>query len=263
MSSGYITSWFMSSAVRAWAVRAAVSPRGILNIGNQWANCGDVGIKIHICLENLDNPVGGFQMDLCESIDDCLECTECELPERKQMLDCLVNYVDSGPTAGCCRVILFAKNPGGLINPGECDVVTIVYKLKDLEECCDTCIEIDGENIIVTDEYGYELSSSVGETGMVCPYVCGDVWPEESSPGAGDCGDSVIDIFDILEEVDIALNDDADACQAGPRSDVPTGTPPYCLDPDGVVDILDVMVIIDMVLHRQDCCSYYYVGTIY
>ncbi len=108
----------------------------------------------------------------------------------------------------------------------------------------------------------YEISGVIGDLGAVCPYVCGDVWPEESSPGAGDCGDAIIDIFDILEEVDIVLTE-ADSCQAGPRSDVPTGTPPYCLDPDGVVNILDVMVIIDMVLQRQDCCSYWYAGIIY
>jgi hypothetical protein len=196
------------------------------------------------------------------------------------MFDCVVNELPNG----CCRVILFAKHPGGLINPGECDVVRIVYELSDAPECCSTCISIDGTGIVLSDEYGYDVGGVVGDTGEVCPYVCGDVAPEdnfrcnvsglvcttdadcpvpmESCIDTG-CGDSIIDIFDILEEVDIALNDDANACQAGPRSDVPTGTPPYCLDPDGVVNILDVMVIIDMVLDRQDCCSYWYAGIIY
>ena len=128
---------------------------------------------------------------------------------------------------------------------------------------CDECIEIDGTNIVVVDEYGYQVDALIGDLGTICPYVCGDVDPGESSPGAGDCGDADVDIFDILEEVDIALNDNADACQVGPRSDVPTGTPPYCTDPDGVVNILDIMVLIDMVLGRQDCCSYYYIGIIY
>jgi hypothetical protein len=235
---------------------------GIINIGSFWANCGDVGIKIKLCLLNFSDPIGGLQIDLCEEGHDttnCLICVECELTERTAMFDCVVNELPNG----CCRVILFAKHPGGLINPGECDVVTIVYELSDDPDCCDTCITIDGEGIVLSDEYGYDILGVIGTTGEVCPYVCGDVWPEESSPGAGDCGDSIIDIFDILEEVDIALNDDADACQAGPRSDVPTGTPPYCLDPDGTVNILDVMVIIDMVLDRQDCCSYWYAGIIY
>ncbi len=57
---------------------------------------------------------------------------------------------------------------------------------------------------------------------------------------------------------------------------MPTGTPgrlpPGCDDavdvdgccpPDGNVDIFDVMVLIDMALDRQDCCTYYYTGVIY
>jgi hypothetical protein len=95
--------------------------------------------------------------------------------------------------------------------------------------------------------------------------MCGDIEPGESAPGAGDCGDGDVDIFDILEEVAFALGTKTpDSCQAV-RANVPTGTPPNCLDPDeeGVIDILDIMVIIDMALHRQDCCSYYYGGMIY
>ena len=34
-------------------------------------------------------------------------------------------------------------------------------------------------------------------------------------------------------------------------------------EPLGPSKLLDVMVIVDMVLNRQDCCSYYYGGTIY
>ena len=34
---------------------------------------------------------------------------------------------------------------------------------------------------------------------------CGDVWPPESSPGAMDCGDGVVDIYDVIGEIDLAL----------------------------------------------------------
>jgi len=241
---------------------------GVINIGDWWANCGDVGVKIDICLQNLVIPVGGFQIDLCEDVDDCLICTECELTERTVIFDCMVNELENG----CCRVILFAKHPGGLINPGECNIVRIVYEIRDTPECCDTCIGIDGENIVLSDEYGYDRLGVVGDTGEVCPFVCGDVWPPQSAPGLNDCGDGVIDLFDILEEISFVLGDPADApddCQGnptGPRDDVPTGTPiilpAQCLPPDGVINILDVMVLIDMALGRQDCCSYYYAGII-
>ena len=53
-----------------------------------------------------------------------------------------------------------------------------------------------------------------------------------------------------------------DDCQVM-RADVPTGTPPNCVPPDGSINILDIMVIIDMALNRQDCCSFYYQGIIY
>jgi hypothetical protein len=148
--------------------------------------------------------------------------------------------------------------------------VIVVFEIRDIPECCDTCIEIDGTNIILADEYGYNIVGTVTDTGEVCPYVCGDVYPPDD-PGttAWDCGDGEIDIFDILEEVAFALDTkDPDDCQGpepdlGPRDDVPTGTPPDCIDPDGVINILDVMVIIDMALNRQDCCSYWYAGIIY
>ena len=86
----------------------------------------------------------------------------------------------------------------------------------------------------------------------------------------------MVDIYDIMCEVDFALGATTpDDCQAM-RADVPTGTPGLmgncpdpeteiggCCPPDGVIDILDIMVLIDMALDRQDCCSYYYMGIIY
>jgi hypothetical protein len=246
------------------------------------------------------------------------------MTERTVLFDCVVNELANG----CCRVILFSKNPGGLINPGECDIVTIVYEISDDPACCDECIPIDGMGIIVTDEYGYDILGVIGELGEVCPYECGDIEPGCASlvcsnnssiactidsecgggypvptcsvcaPGAT-CGDGDVDIFDILLEVDFALGTKRpDSCQAGSRSNVPTGTPPYCLAPDqncsvtqlpcaedadclgglipppfgpdlcvndlqSQIDILDIMVIIDMALDRQDCCSYYYAGIIW
>jgi len=269
---------------------------GVINIGDFWANCGDVGVKIHICLKNLNIPVGGFQMDLCENPlrqcagmsdlceddddclgsvtgktydvpcvitgadPDCLVCVECEMTERSTMFDCVVKELENG----CCRVILFSKNPGGLINPGECDIGTIVYEIRDDPECCNACIEVGGENIVVTDEYGYQLASTMGGVGSVCPFQCGDVEPADDPDEPGwDCGDGDVDVFDFMEMVDFSLNlKTPDSCQAV-RADVPIGTPPICIAPDGVIDALDLMVINGMLLDRQDCCSYYSDGTIY
>ena len=102
-------------------------------------------------------------------------------------------------------------------------------------------------------------------TGTPCPanQGCGDLYPDESYPGAMDCGDGATDIFDILEGVALALGEKTpDACQTE-RANVPTGTPPYCVAPDEAINVLDIMVIIDMALDRPDCCSYYYLGEFY
>ena len=235
-----------------------------------WAAPGDVGVKVDLCLDNRTtdkcspNEVGGIQVDICDE-PDCLTCVGCELTERTVIFDCVVLEQPDG----CCRVILFSKHPGGVINPGICSVVKIDYVLCDETdpdcpaECnAQDCIVLTPEGIKIADQYGYAIAST-GIAGEVCPFECGDVYPPESTPGAKDCGDGVVDIFDILAEVDFALGAVVpDACQLI-RGDVPTGTPPYCQDPNGVIDIFDVMVIIDMALNRQDCCSYYYMGIIY
>jgi hypothetical protein len=73
----------------------------------------------------------------------------------------------------------------------------------------------------------------------------------------------MVDIYDIMCEVDLALTaTDPDDCQH-PRADLPTGTPPNCVAPDGAIDILDIMVITDMALNRSDCCTFYYTGVIF
>jgi hypothetical protein len=215
-------------------------------------------IKNRICLDNPSVLVGGIQFDICDE-PDCLTCIDCELTERTVMFDCVVLELPDG----CCRVIMFCKNPGCAINPGLCDIVTVVMQTKDPlpAECAEGCIIETFGNIVVSDYDGFEIIGS-GVAGELCPVVCGDVCP----PGTGlanDCGDGVVDIYDIMCEVDFALTATTpNACQL-PRADVPTGTPPNCTPPDGDIDIMDIMVLIDMALNRQDCCSFYYQGIIY
>ena len=218
-----------------------------------------VTIKNKICLDNPGVLVGGLQFDICDE-PDCLICIDCELTERTVIFDCFVLELPNG----CCRVILMSKNPGGAINPGLCDVVTIVMQTKPgaPAECGTECIEENIVNIVASDYLGYLLASA-GIGGTLCPVVCGDVCPAGGGSDIGDCGDGVVDIYDIMCEVDFALTATIpNVCQAA-RADVPTGTPPGCEDPDGSINILDIMVLIDMALNRQDCCSFYYLGIMY
>jgi hypothetical protein len=215
-----------------------------------------VTIKNKICLQNPDKLVGGIQFDICDE-PDCLTCIDCELTERTVMFDCVVLELPNG----CCRVIMFCKNPGCAINPGECDIVTVVMQTNGNTECGEDCIVEEITGIVASDYDGYELAGA-GLPGTICPVVCGDVCPPGSG-SANDCGDGVVDIYDIMCEVDLALTATTpNDCQL-PRADVPTGTPPNCTAPDGSIDILDIMVLIDMALNRQDCCSFFYQGIIY
>jgi hypothetical protein len=218
-----------------------------------------VTVKNKICMNNPDKLVGGIQFDICDT-PDCLTCIDCELTERTVMFDCFVLELPNG----CCRVIMICKNPGCAINPGECTIVTVVMQTKQdaPDECGEDCILEVLTGIVASDYDGFPLAAS-GVEGSVCPVVCGDVCPPASAPDANDCGDGMVDIYDIMCEVDLALTATTpDDCQA-PRADVPTGTPPDCFAPDGDINILDIMVLIDMALNRQDCCSFWYQGIIY
>ncbi len=57
------------------------------------------------------------------------------------------------------------------------------------------------------------------------------------SGGAPPCGDGVIDLFDILEMVDIILGlVEPTPCQVD-NGDVPNGMPPYCGSPAGTAEL--------------------------
>jgi hypothetical protein len=215
-----------------------------------------VTVKNRICLDNPSDLVGGIQFDICDT-PDCLTCIDCELTERTVMFDCAVLELPDG----CCRVLMFCKNPGCAINPGTCNIVTLVMQTNGNPECGEECVIEDITGIVASDYDGFELGGA-GIPGALCPVVCGDVCPPGSGT-ANDCGDGAVDIYDIMCEVDLALTLTApNDCQAA-RADVPTGTPPWCEEPDGSINILDIMVLIDMALNRQDCCSFYYTGVIY
>ena len=212
-----------------------------------------VTVKNRICLDNPSDLVGGIQFDICDT-PDCLTCIDCELTERTVMFDCAVLELPDG----CCRVLMFCKNPGCAINPGICDIVTLVMQTNGNPECT-ACIDENITNIVLSDYDGFELDGA-GIPGSLCPVLCGDVCPPGDDIA---CGDGVVDIYDIMCEVDLALTLTApNDCQSA-RADVPTGTPPWCTEPDGEINILDIMVLIDMALNRQDCCSFYYQGLIY
>jgi len=125
----------------------------------------------------------------------------------------------------------------------------------------------DGNTVFCDDNCPDVFNSDQADTdvdgiGDVCN-ICGDVYPRENPPDNPYCGDGIVDIFDLLEEIDFILGIiEPSDCQLT-RANVPTGTPPYCDDHDEEIDIFDALVMVDMALGKSNCFDYCYFGKIY
>jgi hypothetical protein len=158
----------------------------------------------------------------------------------------------------------------GLIREGEGVVATVLYDVIDAEACPD-CVDLCITGVEAADQFNENLCACT-DSGQVCFDVCGDLYPRDClDPGCAPCGDGVVNLFDILEMVDIILGFvEPTPCQVD-NGDVPNGMPPYCGSPAGttnclandVVDIYDLLVIIDMALGKANCCDYCLSGEIY
>jgi len=204
----------------------------------------------------------------CIAVDN-LVCTECVVDEdRTPEFICTVNE----QADGSCEVALYSTEPDDLIQQGDGAVARIKFDVlgkKTSKECIDL-IPLDRD---IADQFNEPLCA-VPKTGQICFRICGDVYPQDCYE-CESCGDGIVDIFDILEEIDIILDlQNASFCQkmCG-HGDVPLGMPPYCGDPagvnppncncDGEIDIFDALVIIDKALSKMNCCDYCMFGEIY
>ena len=206
----------------------------------------------------------------CQDGDDNLVCTECIVdPDRALEFTCSANEQPDGS----CRVVLYNTNPSALLERGRGTIATVVYDAID--PGAGDCVCLMPVNIEASDQFNEDLCACQ-DPGDVCFRTCGDIYPQDciGGPcgGSGDtCGDGVVDLFDILEAIDIILGlQEATICQIE-NGDVPNGMPPYCGNPagtpncegDGDVDIFDVLVMIDKALGKANCCDYCLFGQIF
>ena len=238
-----------------------------LTIGKANASPGDVDIPIEVNLENLNDKVRGVQVDVCD-VDDYLtpSINACEITERTPGFICLFNELQNG----CVRVILLSLIDEPL-DEGKGPIFTLKYDVSG-EAPSEECRELNPENVKVSDEFKNVITVDISY-GEFCFFVCGDVYPQKHPPNDTLCGDGVVDIFDVLEEIDIVLGLQAASDCQKLHGDVPLGMPPYCGDPagvnppncetDGIIDIFDALVIIDKSLSRMNCCDYCMYGEIY
>jgi hypothetical protein len=233
----------------------------ILSVLDKKVSPDDNATEATVAMANPNHAVKAIEVDLVD-VGDCLTCTGCNAdPDRALDYTCSANE----QADGSCKVVLATFNPAGLIEEGSGDIFTVDY----VGDCPGCVIITAGTTVNVADRFGDPLCACF-EDGEICEFACGDIYPRECLPLDPECGDGVVDIFDILEEIDFILNViDPSLCQEG-RADVPTGTPPYCgcvgdeiCQTDGVIDIFDLLVIIDMALGKANCCDYCASGAIY
>ncbi len=224
-------------------------------------------VVVDISVTNNSNTIRAMDITIDEVAGDNLVCTSCVAdPDRALNFTCTA----AEQPDGSCRVVLFS--PVGVINQGEGVVASVIYDVVDGQPCPD-CVELAITAIEAADQFNEDLCACV-DTGEVCFDVCGDIFPRDClNPDCAPCGDGVVDLFDILEMVDIILAVDgytATPCQLD-NGNVPNGMPPYCGNPSGTtncltdqeINIFDLMVIIDMALGKANCCDYCTSGSIF
>jgi hypothetical protein len=239
----------------------------ILDIGETTVSPDTDSLEATISLTNNDHMVKAldFKIGECQDGEDNLACTGC-FPDPDRALGFTCTAAEQPD--GTCRVVLYS--PAGLIAPGEGQIATVIYDQINPEACPD-CVCLQAMNVQMADQYNEALCACT-DTGEVCFNVCGDIFPQDClDPGCAPCGDGDVNLFDILEMVDIVLGLQAPtACQRN-NGDVPNGMPPYCGNPPGAancerngnIDIYDLLVIIDMALGKMNCCDYCLSGQIY
>lgn len=231
-----------------------------IDVQNVSAGRGAGSFEVPVSLINKDNSVKALMVDICECDggDDKMACDSCVIdPDRALDFNCSAHEMDNG----CCRVVLYSTDPAALIFEGTGPVFNIIY---EADETCEGCTCLRPVNRKISDRFNEELCACQSP-GDVCFKSCGDIFPQDClDPGCAACGDDVVNLFDILEAVDIVLGyQTPTACQLA-HGDVPNGKPPYCGEPagtlncssDGDIDVLDLLVIIDMAQGRANCCDF-------
>jgi hypothetical protein len=224
------------------------------------AQRGSESFEVPVSLVNQNNSVKALTVDICECDggDDQMACDSCTIdPDRALDFNCSAHEMDNG----CCRVVLYATDPSALIFEGTGPVFNVIYEPTATVATC-SCLR--PVNRRVSDRFNEELCACQS-AGEVCFKACGDIYPQDClDPGCAPCGDDMVNLYDILEAVDIILGyQTPTACQLE-HGDVPNGKPPYCGNPagtfncgsDGDIDVLDLLVIIDMAQGRANCCDF-------
>jgi hypothetical protein len=228
--------------------------RVTLEVGDVKASPGDADFQVPVSMNNQYDEVMAIETVLLDSNNDLI-CTGCTPTDRAPGFMCFAHE----QLYGECKVIMATLSPDvPIAGGGNGTIFTVDYAATCAPS--NDCITINPvkNDTIISDKYEDPIMPVCVGSGEICFLTCGDVYP-----GGDTCGDGMVNIFDILEEIDMVLGIDIDKrsdCQLT-RANVPTSLPPECEDPDPVgtqPDILDILVIIDKALDKPNCCDCYY-----
>ena len=238
-----------------------------LTVGNGTGYPGSSGRQVTLNLDNQNDVVGGVQLDICD-VDDYIAATECSTTERTMDFICRTYEQKNG----CVGVVVYSPTCS-VISEGTGPIVSLSYNVS-VDAPVGECRDLNPVNGVILDVVGDELPSAFNP-GNFCFIGCGDICPPDNpATPEWDCGDGVVDIYDLMCEIEFVMTATTpDECQLQ-RVDLPTGTPGVlgncpgedvggCCPPDGMVDILDVMVVIDIAQGRPDCCNFYYTEEVF
>lgn len=212
-------------------------------VGNGSGSPTSLHNPVELSLDNSDDKIKGVQVDICDG-DNYLtpSVNACEITDRTPGFVCLFNELQNG----CVRVILLSVIDE-LIDEGKGPIFTLKYDVSG-EAPPQECINLNLQNVKVSDEFGNALEMCAFP-GNFCFVSCGDIAPKET------CGDGKVDLYDALKMIDIVLGITVPSdCQLA-GANVPNGIPPECRERDDDIDIFDIMVIIDIILKRDNCCE--------
>lgn len=200
---------------------------------------------------NLSNPYHSiedvFQFDLVAE-GGYLDCTACT-PTDRHPGEQYCAAVDLGN--GRCRVIMGVAD--NCLSAGDGALFIISYDVSS-DAPVEDLFDLNFENVVtpqVCNGSGLTVSS---EDGFTCYTNAGDVHPDN---GEQNCGDCDVDIYDWYAMPDI-INEIGTECQEL-RADVPTGIPPNCSAPNGVINIIDMNSIerkVDYPYPLGNCIDY-------
>jgi len=225
-----------------------------LRVEDITAHLGDVSFQLPVSMKNLGGEVLAIETLLVDEPNN-LTCTGCVPdPVRASEFICFAQEQDDGG----CKIVMVTVNADALIGIEDGTIFTVDYtaNYNIPSDDCITITPLEGDTIIA-DVCEDPIMPVCVESGEICYITCGDVYPSDT------CGDGVVNIFDILEEIDIVLGImEPLECQET-QADVPTGLPTCaddCTPPDDEINIFDILVLIDKALERVNCCDCYYFG---